>query len=84
MAGCKNVETVIFGKSVQYIGSGVLNYVTPAEGLDEIHIEVVSESAASALFCSGYHGVVYKDGLPYVSLHRVTVPVRWCDLSAHQ
>ena len=65
-AGCKNVETVIFGKSVQYIGAGVLNYVTPAEGLDEIHIEVVSESAASALFCSGYHGVVYKDGLPYV------------------
>ena len=33
-AGCKNVETVILGKSVKFIRAGVMNYLTPAEGLD--------------------------------------------------
>ncbi|MGM9641320.1 MAG: leucine-rich repeat protein [Faecousia sp.] len=63
---CSGVETIVIGKSVSFIGDSVFNYMTPAEGVDEVHIEVISESAASALFCSGYHGVVYKDGLPYV------------------
>ena len=65
-SGCRNVETVVFGKSVSYIGTGVMDYIRPAEGLEAVHIEVISEFAASALFSSGYHGVVYKDGLPYV------------------
>ena len=42
-SGCRNVETVVFGKSVSYIGTGVMDYIRPAEGLEAVHIEVISE-----------------------------------------
>lgn len=61
---CWELESVVFGAGVTYIGPQVLTGALMKDGSDIIP-EVRSESAGIALRRSGFVGKITKDGMPY-------------------
>ena len=62
---CWNLNSVVFGAGVTYVGTGVLAGALMADTSLDVVPEVKSESAGIALRRSGFTGKITKNGLPY-------------------